>query len=303
MSRPNRSPHGTPPFPRLLVSDVDGTLLDDRGRFVTAPRVLRETLHAALPGALFALASSRTLDELLLVQRALGVTGPIIAEDGAVLALDAVTGPAHDIAHDTTHDTPPAHRSRTAGRRTLHVSLLGPDAEHLHREWTRIVSTLRAPGIRTAAMLTPAELAARGITSPRARVRALDQRLASVLIDLAGIDIGTWHTLVHAVTHAGLDIARGGRWATLTGRTSKGRALRHLRERLPMAPVHVIAIGNDENDRSLLEAADQAFVIRNPGIGPHPGLARITGAELLDTEGPAGWLEMLARLTEHTRAT
>src|SRR5690606_26109694 len=67
--------------------------------------------------------------------------------------------------------------------------------------------------------------------------------------------------------------------------------------------LRVIAIGNDENDRSLLEAAHRAFVIRNPESGAHPDLAGIPGAVVLDAEGPAGWLEMIERLAHLNSAS
>ncbi len=40
----------------------------------------------------------------------------------------------------------------------------------------------------------------------------------------------------------------------------------------------LVAIGNEENDVSLLQKADLAFVIRNPGRGPHPALTAIPHA-------------------------
>ncbi len=60
-----------------------------------------------------AFASSRTLDELMVLQRALGVVGPCIAEDGAVLALDAAHVADARLAHL------PAHEVRSYGRRTM----------------------------------------------------------------------------------------------------------------------------------------------------------------------------------------
>ena len=62
----------------------------------------------------------------------------------------------------------------------------------------------------------------------------------------------------------------------------------------------LVAIGNEENDISLLQKADLAFVIRNPGRGPHPALTAIPHAVVLDAEGPGGWLEMLNGLQDFT---
>ncbi len=61
-------------------------------------------------------------------------------------------------------------------------------------------------------------------------------------------------------------------------------------------PPVIAAIGNEENDVSLLAEADLGFVIRNPHRGPHPMLSALPGVVLLDAEGPGGWMEMLDRL-------
>ena len=76
----------------LILSDVDGTLLGEEGLPVT-PAELRAGL-ARLEAAWRApvqlgLASSRTLRELTVLQRALGIAGPCIAEDGALWAVDS----------------------------------------------------------------------------------------------------------------------------------------------------------------------------------------------------------------------
>lgn len=153
----------------LIVTDIDGTLLDHNGRL---PCSAHEWRCAVRPYSV-AFASSRTLDELMVLQRALGVVGPCIAEDSAVLALDA---------------------------------------------------------------------------------------------------------------------AHGGRWLTLADTSEKGAVSRFL-----------VAIGNEENDVSLLQKADLAFVIRNPGSGPHPALTAIPHAVVLNAEGPGGWLEMLNGLQDFTK--
>ncbi|MBL0891197.1 MAG: HAD hydrolase family protein, partial [Gemmatimonadaceae bacterium] len=77
--------------PLLILSDVDGTLLGEEGLPVT-PAALRQGLAQlqtqwGAPVQL-GLASSRTLRELTVLQRALGIPGPCIAEDGALWAVD-----------------------------------------------------------------------------------------------------------------------------------------------------------------------------------------------------------------------
>ncbi len=66
----------------LIFSDVDGTLLDASGRCPLPGKVLSEiaSRHRVV------LASSRHTEELRQVQAQLGLAGPVIAEDGAVIA-------------------------------------------------------------------------------------------------------------------------------------------------------------------------------------------------------------------------
>ena len=75
----------------------------------------------------------------------------------------------------------------------------------------------------------------------------------------------------------------------------KGSAARVLAERWGVT--RWAAIGNAENDATLLRAAHRAFVIRNAD-GHDPVLSRIPRAVLLTAPGPDGWLEMLALLDQ-----
>jgi mannosyl-3-phosphoglycerate phosphatase len=64
----------------------------------------------------------------------------------------------------------------------------------------------------------------------------------------------------------------------------------------------VVAIGNEENDYSLLAEADIRFVIRNPHRGPHPVLSSLPDAIVLSAEGTGGWMEMLDLLVPRVEA-
>jgi len=95
------------------------------------------------------------------------------------------------------------------------------------------------------------------------------------------------------ILSAGLRCSPGGRWATLTGGASKGRAASILMTRLQADGA--IAVGNDENDESLFRSVAKSFVIRNHD-GHHPRLAAVPGATLLQSSGPLGWKEMIGAL-------
>ncbi len=271
----------------LIASDVDGTLLDDEGQLPCSPPQLRASLHALrerVASCTLALASSRTLTELAVVQRAIGIAGPCIAEDGAVLAIDG------------TPDEP--HLTRY-GRRALEVRQHARTADMLRDIMHDVPAVARAD----AARLSREHLTNLGFRTPASIRRALHAREHSLLLDpsrMLSDEIVSARTV--ALTRS-LQLRRGGRWLTLSDTQGKGPTLltlRHLVASCGVSPL-LIAIGNEENDVSLLEVADLAFVIRNPHRGPHPALTAIPHVVVLDTEGPGGWLEMLNRLQDLAR--
>ncbi|MCA0375418.1 MAG: HAD hydrolase family protein [Gemmatimonadetes bacterium] len=303
------APTAPSPAPLLLVSDVDGTLLDDRGQLPVSPATLRAALAALArtrgTPVYFALASSRTVRELVVLQRALGVRGPLIAEDGGVLALDVddMRRAPHDAARDRERD--PEHDVEREivrfGRRPLVCEPLAPRAAAL-RQVLRSDEALAPLLAADAAAQGTSQQEALGFRSRGARRRALVSRHYSLLVDPTPLDGATLARARTACAAHGLHCLRGGRWLTVSGAAGKGAALMHLRNHLAMCDVSptIAAIGNEENDRSLLAAADVAFVIDNPGRGPHPALAGIAGAIILQVPGTGGWMDMLTRLT--TRA-
>ena len=94
-----------------------------------------------------------------------------------------------------------------------------------------------------------------------------------------------------AARSEGLNVTQGGRFHHLMGGTDKARAMLALRamfaaDRPSLTPV--IALGDSENDRGMLEAADIAVVIRRHDgtqLACH-GLKRTVFTE---QAGPAGW--------------
>lgn len=280
----------------LLLSDVDGTLIGDDGALPAAPSALHAALdhvRAAWPAdVIVGLASSRTLRELTVLQRALRLPGPCIAEDGARHAVDI---------DDVTDDQ--AMRSSGVemhGRRQLctwshartgdELRMLTRDEPAIMRADTIAVQhdSLRALGFRTHGRMR----------------RALAARTHSLLLDPHVWSPSEMLQVRHTTEVRGLQLRRGGRWFTLTTAGGKGSALRAMRHHLRRSgiPPIVAAIGNEENDESLLAEADCRFVIRNPQRGPHPALSRLPDAVVLGSEGPGGWMEMLDVLVPHARA-
>jgi len=276
----------------LLLSDVDGTLIGDDGALPCSPDALRARVREVSklwPAPFYVgLASSRTLRELTVLQRALRISGPCIAEDGARHAVD------HDVQISTSVASGPRVAQERHGRRVLNTFEHAATAQALRASLQHEPAFTRAD----TQWLPMSALRVLGFRTRAAVRRSLAARTHSVLLDPQVWSPRDLDELRDAAASRGLHMRRGGRWFTLTASGGKGPALRALRHQFTddgVRPI-VAAIGNEENDVSLLAEADCRFVIRNPHRGPHPMLSALPGAVVLDAEGAGGWIEMLHRL-------
>jgi len=86
----------------------------------------------------------------------------------------------------------------------------------------------------------------------------------------------------------------------LLGATDKGMAVGHVIKHLQRhgKPVtHIIALGDSDNDRDMLLAADIPVIIQRPD-GSHLTLAERPDAILTDQPGPAGWNRAILQLLQ-----
>jgi predicted mannosyl-3-phosphoglycerate phosphatase (HAD superfamily) len=250
--------------PLLIVTDVDGTLLGP-GEVAAIDACRRLATRTPV-----ILASSRTVAELARLQQLWQLTGPVIAENGAVIATatDDAIAPLLPGLRGTTETA--------SGARLL--SHLAPSIRRLEEGIARLTPTEHAGWMAAAAL---------------ARAALDDEALArwhSVLVPPSVPEAALEH-----LRTAGLSVEPGGRWVQVATGASKGDALVALRRAwraLHGGDVRIWAIGDDANDGSLLAAADVGWVINRPVGGHHPVLAAMTGVQLLAEAGPHGWVEM-----------
>ncbi len=251
----------------LLFSDVDGTVLGRDGRYAVDAAELapwRASVEIVL-------ASSRTVLELSRNQRDLGIDGPVVAENGAVVAFPwppaAIVG-----ARESVIDGKP-----------WWVSILGWPA-----------GTLRGHVRRAAA---------------HAGIAYVDQddvepglgRVASVLVRPAppGAPMERLAPLVAHLRDRGCTVASGGDWLAVTGGADKAAGAGAVRHALALAGrryAMVAAVGDGDNDLPLLAAADRGYVISRADGSWHPALDAHPGAERAPVPGIAGWREVVRRL-------
>ena len=237
-----------------LFSDVDGTLLDANDRLAMTPAdVTRIGPHVEL-----ILASSRTLVELVAIERRLGITAPLIAENGAVVYF------------------PPGWRG---GRNTTReIRVLGDTAAHLR------------PRVRRAAREAGVSIVDQRDLLPD-HARSLKRRYSVCVRDWTGPGAERFLDVLH---HDGLQATRSGRWITITRGADKGdgvRAVLSSAESLGAPFALSVGIGNAANDEPLLAATETRFAIRNPRRGHQPELVALPGVLPLASSGMRAWRE------------
>ncbi|MCP1314306.1 MULTISPECIES: mannosyl-3-phosphoglycerate phosphatase [unclassified Halomonas] len=264
--------------PRLVVTDLDGSLLDHDSYDFSPARTALSRLKAL--GVPVIPVTSKTRAELAPLREALGLTAtPFVAENGAVIGLPP--GWCH----------PRLDRPGDA-RDSIVVKHTGVDNAFIRARldvWRR---RLDVRFTRMGEMSVEKMVALTGLDDARA-IAARKRQGSEPLIwedDAAALD-----ALRQALAGDGLTLTQGGRFHHAMGATSdKGRAVewlikrfRSLRGSMPLT----LGLGDGPNDIEMLEAVDQAVVIK----GAHHLAVNPASAALYRTraKGPTGWVEGL----------
>lgn len=267
--------------PWLVVSDVDHTLLETPGDAALAGECLRSLQGR---GIATLLASSKTFAEMVALQQAAGLAPqPFLFENGAGIGWPLDRWP---VGADAAICCEGGYGALVeAGDGTRLSSLLVAIRRQLNLRFTLL------------AELDALEIGRRlALPEPLAR-RAL-QRLASLPLiwqdDEAALDRLRRQLAVH-----GLEAVSGGQLLHVAPPGGKGETLARLRPWLaalglePSAPV--LACGDSENDRSLLEGAAIALVFHPPDRPPlalsDPPPAHCLLRRSVSAAGPRRWLE------------
>lgn len=270
---------GSRNLPMVVFSDLDGTLLDHQTyAFDAALPALAALSARQIP---LVLATSKTGAEVAPLRAALGAAHwPALVENGAGLL-----APEPSVVSETAGGT-----GRTARDLCAH-----PTHPRIRAALDALPNKMRAQ-FNGFSDWGPAEVARRtGLPLPEAeRACARDYSEPGIFEG----DAIARAAFIDALAAHGVKAQSGGRFLTLTLGADKAQRMREALALLGFpnrSAVHVLALGDGENDIALLEAADAGVVVANPAHAPLPPLVgeregRITRTKAI---GPAGWNEVV----------
>ncbi|RUR52398.1 HAD-IIB family hydrolase [Vreelandella populi] len=264
---------------RLVLTDLDGSLLDHHSYDFSpaAPSLarLKELRVPVIP------VTSKTRAELLLLREALGLTAtPFVAENGAIIGLPPSWCHAR------------LDRPGNGGDGVV-IKHMGVDIAFIR---ARLRIWRKRLGIKFTSM---GELSVQDV----AKLTGLDEKRAQKAQQREGSEPLIWQddaasidTFRLALESDGLELTQGGRFWHVMGRSAdKGCAVTWLIKRFATlrgcTPLS-LGLGDGPNDITMLEAVDQAVVIK--GIHKTPVTPHTSALYRTKAAGPSGWAEGIA---------
>ncbi len=252
--------------PALIVTDLDGTLLEPNGRY--RPEVLRALSKLKEAGVPVVPVTSKTASEVRELLHALGLSGPAGVENGAELLR----------GEGTTELSPGA---------IPYPQLLEEAYELRKRSGVQL---------RTLPELSDSELQAlTGLF--RAKLEAVRARTATCPLVVAPEADRTLTPLLPQ----GLQLVRGNRFLHLQGLHTKASVLPAIRQALGVFSGPVLAFGDAPNDLELLAAADLKVIVPREEGPNRELLAAVPEAYLAPLPHGRGWAKAIEALVSEAQ--
>jgi mannosyl-3-phosphoglycerate phosphatase len=273
-------------MPLLIVTDLDGTLLDHHTYDVGPARdVLERVARARVP---LVLCSSKTRAEIEALQQRLAIHHPFIAENGGAI-----------VAPIGYFDHVPRHAVVDGGRFVL----------ALGRPYHEVVRALRDAAAEQRVRVVGFSDMTVGDVAEACGLPVLDAQLAKLReydepFRFLDTDPATRSRFLKALHRRGLKALSGGRFDHVTGDTDKGRAVAQLRTLMPdrPGPVVMAGLGDGLNDVSMLREVDLPVIVRSDLNGATGRMLRkVPTAKVTGSCGPAGWAEAVTSLLDGWR--
>lgn len=255
---------------RRIYTDLDGTLLDHHTYdWQPAAELLDYCRHndiVVIPN------SSKTADELEHWLSVLALPGYGVAENGGMILLPQ------------THDYWRSHEPDWEGGMSFGLLMTRPyGAVCQWLDETRTRHDFAFTGFHDVDL---DQVVAWTGLPPEQAALAMQRQCAEALLWQDNDE--AWEHFQRLAKAENWALHSGGRFTHIGDAVDKATAMSWLESHLP-EPGKTLALGDGENDRAMLEAADKAVVVRN-ARGGHLALDR-TDALLTESTGPVGWCE------------
>ncbi|WP_069772650.1 Cof-type HAD-IIB family hydrolase [Streptomyces sp. LUP30] len=262
---------------RLVVTDMDGTLLDDDKRIPAGLWEVLERLRER--GVLFSPASGRQYASLAREFADVADGMVFIAENGAYVVRDGRELSSDPVDPDVVARVVAVARRLTADGVDMGAVVCGKRSAYVERSDEPFLAEVARYYVRHRVVED---------------VAAVDDEIVKVaLFDFGSAEERTAPALASfADTHQ--VVVSGEHWVDVMNRTAhKGAALRRLQRELGITPAQTMVFGDYLNDLEMLDAAEWSFAM----TGAHPEVVR-RARHLAPSNNDNGVLRTVVRLLD-----
>ncbi len=258
---------------KILITDLDGTLLDENYEWRRAEREIEELKRRGIP---IVFCSAKTREEQREIREEMGVKDPYIVEDGSAIVI-----PEESELYGVAETFPHRH-DREKGEILI---VLGDD-------YGKVVSFLDELGkpklkLKYYARMSEDEISkVTGLSEEKARL-AKNREFSETLVE--------WNEEDLEKIREKFNVEVGGRFAHVYGKNAdKGKAIDLLRKLYERAgySVWTLGVGNHYTDIPMLKAVDQPAIVRNPDGWIEADIPNLYRARGVATEG---WVEVVRK--------
>ncbi|MFI5821921.1 Cof-type HAD-IIB family hydrolase [Streptomyces rishiriensis] len=260
---------------RLVVTDMDGTLLDDDKRIPAGLWEVLERLRER--GVLFSPASGRQYASLAREFAEVAEGMVFIAENGAYVVRDGEELSSDPLDPDVVARVVAQARRLTADGVDMGVVVCGKRSAYVERSDEPFLAEVARYYVRHQVV---------------GDVAAVDDEIVKVaLFDFGSAEERTAPALA-SFAHTHQVVVSGEHWVDVMNRTAhKGAALRRLQRELGITPAQTMVFGDYLNDLEMLDAAEWSFAM----TGAHPEVVR-RARHLAPSNNDNGVLRTVVRL-------
>ncbi len=263
----------------IIFTDLDGTLLDHTDYNTSNVSELLQQLQSAHIPVVFN--TSKTFCEVVEIKNELNIQQPFIVENGAAVFIP-----------QSYFELKPIGCKEVAGywcyALASPLSSLLSDLDTLDAQYKAHYKLFSELSSEQISELT-------GLNNAQAR-RAQTRDYSDPLYWYGSDEL--LNTFVSDVTTLGYDIKIGGRFIHIAKNTDKSAAQQWLVKQFTQhfrKPLTVIALGDSDNDKQMLEHADIAIIINNPSSKKPVKLSH-NKARYSQSPAPQGWIEEITIL-------